>query len=62
MFEIMQRESRLTLGVNALKNTDYIKNVSNKNCLEFNFLQKLGGSICLSISEVEVWVFKHLAL
>ncbi len=60
MFEIMEWESRFTLGVNAGKNTDYIKNVSNKNCLEFNFRQKVSGRICLSISTVDVGGSKHL--
>ncbi len=46
-FEIMEWEDRFTLRVNSAKNTDYIKKV---HCLEFNFLQKLSGRICLSIS------------
>ncbi len=62
MFEIMEWESRFTLGVNYAKNSDYIKNVSSKNCLEFNFGQKLSGRICLSISGVAVGDSKHLAL
>ncbi len=42
MFEILQWESKFTLGLNAAKNTHfiYIKNASNKNCSEFNLLQK----------------------
>ncbi len=62
MFEKLEWESRFTLGVNAAKNTDYKKNVSNKNCSEFNFLQKLSGCVCLSISGVKVEGSKHLAL
>ncbi len=54
MFEIMEWKSRFTLAMNTAKNTNYIKEVSNKNCLEFNFLQKLSGCICLSVSGVEV--------
>ncbi len=32
--------SRFVLLLNAAKNTDNIKNASNKNCSEFDFLQK----------------------
>ncbi len=35
----LEWESRFTSGLNAAKNTDHIKNASNKNCSELNFLQ-----------------------
>ncbi len=38
---VLERESKFTLGLTAVKNTDYIKkNASNKNCSELNFSQK----------------------
>ncbi len=39
-YNVLKRESRFTLGLNAAKNTDYRKKISNKICGEFNFLQK----------------------
>ncbi len=30
-FNVLKRESRFTLGFNITKNTDYIKNASNKS-------------------------------
>ncbi len=30
----------ISLGLNTVKITDYIKNTSNKSCLKLNFLQK----------------------
>ncbi len=32
--------NRLTLGLNAAENTNYMKKISSKSCLELNFLQK----------------------
>ncbi len=32
--------SRFTLGLNAAKNIDYIKNASSRSCVELNFVQK----------------------
>ncbi len=40
IFEILEWESKFTLGLNAAKNTNYINKVSIKNCSEFNFQQK----------------------
>ncbi len=39
-YNIWKNESRLTSGLNAAENTDYMKKISNKSCLELNSLQK----------------------
>ncbi len=36
----VKRESKLSLGLNAAKNTDRIKKASNKSCSKLNFVQK----------------------
>ncbi len=43
-------ESRFDLGLNAAKNTDYIKSASNESCSELNFLQNVSGHVSPSIS------------
>ncbi len=46
---VLKRQITFNLGLNADKNTDNNKRRgSNKNCSEFNFLQKTDGRICLS--------------
>lgn len=45
-FEIVEQ---VFLGLNAAKHSDYTKNISNKSCLEFYFLQK-SQQACVSIS------------
>ncbi len=37
---VLKWEGRLTLVLNAVKNTNYLKKASSKSCWEFNFLQK----------------------
>ncbi len=49
----MEWESRFTLGVNAAINTDYIKNVSNNNCLQFNFRQR--PKVCVYVYLYQEW-------
>ncbi len=39
-YNVLKWENRFTLGLNTTKNTDYIKNPSNKSCLELNFPEK----------------------
>ncbi len=39
-YNAQKREIRFTLGLNAAKNTHYMKKALNKSCLEMNFLQK----------------------
>ncbi len=38
-YNVQKWEIRFTLGLNAAKNTHYIKKPSNKNCPVFNFVQ-----------------------
>ncbi len=37
-YNVLQWESRFPLELNSTKNTNYVKNDSNKNCSELNFL------------------------
>ncbi len=39
-YNVLKRESRFALELNAAKNMDYMKKTSNKHCWELNFLQK----------------------
>ncbi len=39
-YNVQKRQIIFTLGLNAAKNTDFIKKVSRKSCLEINSLQK----------------------
>ncbi len=58
IYNILELESKFTLGMSAAKNTNCIKNDSNNNYSELNFLQKHGGRISLSPPGVELGGFK----
>ncbi len=39
-YDVWKLRNRLTLRLNVAENTNYMKKVLNKSCLELNFLQK----------------------
>ncbi len=61
-FNVLQWESRFPFGLNSAKNTDYIKNISNKNCSELNSCKKHHGLISSSPPGVELGSSKELPL
>ncbi len=40
LYNVQKWEIGFTFGLNAAKNTHYVKKGSNKSCLELNFVQK----------------------
>ncbi len=53
-YNVQKRQIIFTLGLNAVKNTDFMKKSSSKSCLELNSLQKVMGCICLFSPGVEL--------
>ncbi len=47
-YNVQKWDIRFTLGLNATKNTHYIKKASNESCSKLNSYKKVSRHICLS--------------
>ncbi len=53
-YDVWKWGNRSTFGLNAAENTNYMKKVSSKSCLELNSLQESVGTYVYLFTELEI--------